>query len=159
VIALVSIVLSTFVALASLAGTFFVQFRTSADQFAMKRYELSVKPRQESYTAFMAAFGDAIQNALSSDSIKTLEALGRMESAYFQMEPFLGDRRREVRLKLIDFSSFCSDQTRAPAIIGSDISKTDPKVYQAAAERIASYKFYFNETLYKVLFVETGAKS
>ncbi len=158
-IAFVSVGLSTVVAIASLTGTFFVQARNSADQFAMKRYELSAKPRQESYSAFMATFNEVIQAALNSDSAKTLESLGRMESAYYQMEPFLGDKRQEVRLKFIDFSSFCTNQTRAPAIIGSDISKTDPKIYQSAAERVAFYKFYFSETLYKVLFLDVGVKS
>jgi hypothetical protein len=152
IVPLVSVSLSAVVAIASLIGAFAAQSKSSADQFAIKRYEMTIKPRQESYANFMAAFTEAYQAAFKRDEERTRAFLANMESGYYKMEPFLGDKRQEVSLKFMQFSSFCFELVKSPAPTKTDLSKANPQDYNDAAKALSFYRSYFNDTLYKTLF-------
>ncbi len=154
-----SMLLSAVVVIGSVAGGFFIQAQTSKSQLEIKRHEVSVKPKQESYANFMSLFGEAALAAFGADETKTLEYLNRMESAYFIMEPFLGEQRKTILSKFHEFFALCTKQAREPKIIGNGASNVNRDAYQAAVEKVAFYKRYFNETLHSLLFSGEPAKT
>jgi hypothetical protein len=142
----------------SAIGGYYVQTLANKSQFEAKRYEVTIKPKQESFSAFMSQLGEAALAAFSGNQAKTLEHLNRMEAAYFVMEPFLGDRRNAIWLKFFEFSAMCSEQAMRPAVIGVDVSKIDREAYKAATNQIGAYKHYFNENLFALLFLEKAVQ-
>jgi hypothetical protein len=82
-----------------------------------------------------------------------------MESAYFVMEPFLGEQRKTILSKFHEFFALCAKQAREPKVIGNDYSNINRDAYQSAVEKVAFYKHYFNETLYSLLFPDASEKS
>lgn len=129
------------------------QWKTSNDQQDLKFYEVSFKPKQENYIAFMTAFNESILACMSADAQKALVQRNRLESAYFALDPFLDDEsRKSIYSKYIQFSKLCETQTPKPALVGSDSRNVDPEAYQKFMVEIDSFKKFFRENLFKSLF-------
>lgn len=130
-----------------------LQWKTSNDQRYLKFYEVSFKPKQENYTAFMSSFNEAILACASADEQKALVQINRMESAYFALDPFFDDEtRKSIFSKFIEFSRLCEAQARKPALVGSDRKDVDREQYEKTMLEIASFKQFFRENIYKSLF-------
>jgi hypothetical protein len=127
-----------------------LQWKTINDQRNLKFYEVSFKPKQENYTAFMSLFNEAILACASADEQKARVQINRMESAYFALDPFFDDEnRKSIFSKFVEFSRFCETQARKPTLAGSNGKNVDREQYE---KTIDSFKQFFRENIYKSLF-------
>jgi hypothetical protein len=128
------------------------QWKTSNDQRDLKFYEVSFKPKQENYTAFMSSFNEATL-VCASDEPKARVQINRMESAYFALDPFFDEEtRKSIHSKFVEFSRLCEAQARKPA--GSGGKDVDREQYEKA---IASFKQFFRENIHKSLFGKSAS--
>lgn len=122
------------------------QWRALESQVALKHYEVSFKPKQESYARFMDELVLAAIAANRRDEDLTRDHLNKMESAYYQFEPFLGrELSGDVFKRFDEFTAACLKMARKPARDQGDAGT-------AFVDQVGQLKTYFRTSLYESLF-------
>jgi hypothetical protein len=146
---------SVAVAIGTLIGTVWFQAR-SVDlqvqsinaQTELKKYEVTFKPKQESYFGFMSAVEEAYVGAELRNVQRTGDGITRMETMQYAMEPFLND---DQRVQLSDvftkYIALCNAEMRLPPV-----AETNPSDHRRALEEFAAHKTFFRTRLYSALF-------
>lgn len=130
----------------SVGVTGFSQWKSIESQVELKHYEVSFRPKQESYATFMHELMLAAISANRHDEEGALDHLNRMESAYYQFEPFLTTQLRiDVYGKLDEFAAACLKFAK-----GSTNEKNDNGA--AFINKAAELKTYFRTDLFSSLF-------
>lgn len=138
---------SSVIALASLFGTLLIQKSTSELQFHMKRYEVSFKPKQESYTSFVTMMFAAYEAASNDNRSELRSRLNAMDAAYLAMEPFLEESANKILWsKYQEFTGFCFAVLSRPA-------GTEPD-----DRKFVEYRNAFRSELYQNLFGHQQSK-
>ena len=137
---------SLFLAMLSVVVGGIGTWKSIASQESLKRYEVSFKPKQESYSTFMNQLMLAAIASNARDETLALDHITKMEAAYYQMEPFLKiEKRAEIFKRYTDFADACSRLVKSkPA--GADAA------YESFVRDAARLKFYFRTELYNALF-------
>ncbi|TDX44405.1 hypothetical protein [Orenia marismortui] len=89
-----------------------VQHESINSQLEMKKYELTFSEKQKRYVDFMKCISESFNLALeSSDDSNLIKKLDKLESLYYEVEPFMRDEKKRNKLyKLIgDYSDFCKE--------------------------------------------------
>ena len=86
--------LSIIVALATVLSGAWMQQESGAREVALKKYELSYRPRQEAYRDFMQASAEAADRAFAGDRAGVAQAAAKLETAFYSVEPFLDPQSR-----------------------------------------------------------------
>lgn len=137
---------SLFLALVSVSVASVGQWKSIVSQEALKRYEVSFKPKQESYAIFMNQLMLAAIAANDRDERTVLDHINRMEAAYYQFEPFLlGPSRVSIFRKYNEFSSACL------ALVKSNREGNEAG-YVSFVQQVAQLKGYFRTELFGALF-------
>jgi hypothetical protein len=137
---------SLFVAVVSVVGTVWVQWRSTSEQESTKRYEVEFAPKQRAYSSFMVAFDSAVAAAGARDQRDFMNQILQMESAFFSLEPFLKKETRvDIRAQYQDFLDLCNSQIKRPI----DQSETDKDAFLTKA---TSYGLSLKDQLYNSLF-------
>lgn len=141
------------VALVSVLSSMGIQWVSIREQGELKRYEVSFKPKQEAYSNFMGALVNATNAAALQDKATLLVQFGRMEMAYFLIEPFLGAQlRQELFLKYSELVALCEKQT---ALLPPEAGQRK----EAFIKEASVYRQYFQSKLYSSLFQSFGSHS
>jgi hypothetical protein len=74
----------------------YLQRHSLTQQAHLTRYQVTFKPKQESYTQFMSGFLEAFDAANRRNRVEVVRSLDRMEAAYFAFEPFLEPTQRQA---------------------------------------------------------------
>jgi hypothetical protein len=140
---------SLLVAGLSVFGSVAVQWVALREQRELKKYEVSFKPKQESYSTFMGAFMKAAISAEAGDEPSTLQEVTRMEANYYLFEPFLSDaERRRAFDEFNKFATICNQMVKM-----SKTERLDKKeFYEEDVSKLAASKAYFRDPLYAALF-------
>ncbi|TWA93557.1 hypothetical protein [Bradyrhizobium stylosanthis] len=142
---------SLLLAFVSVIGTTWVQWSSIREQRELKRYEVSFKPRQEAYTAFMSSFTNAFLYADTSDRDRLDGAIARMESSYYLFEPFLPEEaRRSVYEEFNSFIGLCNKLLEASR--ASPSRRDNPS--DEFTVKFAKSKTFFRRNLYQALFLD-----
>lgn len=137
--------LSMFVALAAVVSSALLQSRSINTQVDLKKYETTLRPKQDNYTAFMKSLAAAFGSAVHKDKNSLVTNLEKIESAYFSIEPFLEARKRdEVWDKYQEYSDFCLSVLKQQTDSDVELDKN--------IKTFVEYRQYFRTELYKVLF-------
>jgi hypothetical protein len=144
--------LSILLALIALSASTWVGWSSIREQTAMKRYEVSFKPKQEAYSKFMSAMTAAGLAALANDKVNALKELSQGEQAYFLFEPFLDmNVRTEVQQNLAKFSNLCIER------VAANLS-ADSAAESEFGQKINNFKGFFDGMLYESLFGATATR-
>jgi hypothetical protein len=140
--------LSVMLALISVSATAVLQWKSIREQGEMKRYEVSFRPKQESYSKFMFASTSALVSASAQEKENVLMQLLQAEQVAYQFEPFLNDdARKEFWAKYSEFASLCIDRSNL------ELTKDSPE-HRRYLANVGQYKVYFQKLLYDNLFVK-----
>lgn len=102
---------SMLVALVSIITGAVIAYQTTAAQTSTKYYEITLKPKQESYSSLLAHTFRSYEAAIKGDSENMYQSLNRMELAFYQLEPLLDESSRIfVWNWLQNFETFCNQQ-------------------------------------------------
>jgi hypothetical protein len=143
---------SIFLGFAALFASSWIGWSSISEQTAMKRYEVSFKPKQEAYSRFMSAIGDAAVSAPARDKENVLKQLSQAEQAYFLFEPFLDkETRSDILKRLAKFDSLCVQ--RLNANFTADSNEEHEFLQQIGNEKAA-----FEIELYDSLFGEKAIR-
>jgi hypothetical protein len=106
---------SIFVAgLAVVTGAWF-QRVSVREQAALKHYEVNFVPKQRGYSDFMLAFDSAIGAVGLRNKQEFVMQMERMNSAFYSLEPFLGDQGRQgIRAEYLLFLDTCNQKLAQP---------------------------------------------
>ncbi len=138
---------SLFVALISVLSSVYIQQRTQHTQVEMKKYEISFKPKQMNYSAFVSNLFYAFESAGQMNPITLRSNLDRIEISYYNIEPFLDTELRiNVWEQFQQFSGMCYTYANTPFDSRSDSLKSN------YLDSFLWYKNYFKENLYPALF-------
>ena len=138
--------LSILLALIALSASTWVGWSSIREQSAMKRYEVSFKPKQEAYSKFMSAIGNAATSAPAHEKEKVFNELTQAEQAYFLFEPFLdNETRADILKRMANFGRLCIQ--RVDGSFGNDTAEGQDFLKQIASEKAA-----FDIVLYEILF-------
>jgi len=133
----------------SVFGSVAVQWTSLREQRELKRYEVSFKPKQEAYSAFMNAFTKAAFYAQSGDEANALQEVTRMDATYYLFEPFLSEKdRRKTFDEFNKFIALCNQRVKVPK--AERLEQNDS--YKEFVSKLAESKFYFRSSLYAALF-------
>jgi hypothetical protein len=91
-------ILSVIVALGTVIITFYFQYQNIQAQKEMKEYEVSFKPKQETYTSFVKAASAAFEYAFYGDKGNLQKSLSSMETNLFVMESLIKSDSGKLRL-------------------------------------------------------------
>lgn len=135
---------SALIALIAVGSTMYVQRQVSADQRALKEYEVSFRPKVDGYTRLLQAISTSFERAKMGDRSSLNNALDEMDLAAIQLEPLLKpDVRDRVRDQVKQFAAFCLN-------IGQKNKQT--AVSDEAIDQFRRYRDGFRTTLYAALF-------
>jgi hypothetical protein len=138
-------ILSMFVALAAVISSAVLQSKSINTQVDLKKYETTLRPKQDSYTAFMKALAATFGSAVHKEKASMIANLDKIESAYFTVEPFLEAREREeIWDKYQEYSEFCFSILKRQADSDQEHDKD--------VNTFVEYRKYFKTELYKALF-------
>jgi hypothetical protein len=134
----------------SIWANFRIQKENSLIQDELKRFEIELKPKQESYASFMRNIGKAYYSAHTHNIVEYAKALEDGEGAFFTFEPFLSTSERiHFWNEYQQFIGLCSDMTL------KDTSKiNNDQVFKS----FEFHKNHFRTHLYSALFDSTYVK-
>jgi hypothetical protein len=116
VIPLASAALTALVAITSILSSNRAQARALDNQVQLTRLQVTAKPKQEGYTAFMRHLRGAYTEAAHGDTMRVNRALDDLESDYLGIEPFLSaPDRKEMSDSLRAFNRFAGSVAARPA--------------------------------------------
>lgn len=136
--------LPSLIAIISIVGNLFTQCENSKVQARIRRYEVELKPKQESYASFMSNINRSYYHARTHNILEYAKAQEECESSFFVFEPFLSNSDRlhlwnEYNL----FSGLCLN------MIATDTSKIkNDEVFTS----FSNTKNHFRNHLYALLF-------
>jgi len=142
---------SLVVALITVVGSLYAQYRANKLQAQLKEYELSFKPKQEGYAEFMRLLLELFDTAATHhpDPRKITSDVAHLHNSYFSLEPFLNSEERiDIWNKLQEYASACYDLYKAP-ITMTDVDRAK------ASDMYLTYQHYFREHLFNALFTNT----
>jgi len=136
--------LSMSIALAAIVSSAFLQNRSINTQIDLKKYETSFKPKQDGYASYMRSLIEAYENAYKGDVNALVVSLDKTEAAYYNLEPFLDENKRQaIWEQFQQFSGMCYELRAQPP--------ESPKRSQFH-DSFLWYKKYFHTQLYQALF-------
>ncbi len=140
-------VASILIAILSLLATAYVQFSINSAQAELKKHEVSFKPKQEAYAAFMTSLLAVYAAAGAGDGGRLLSSIERMQGNYFTLEPFVdAGSNTELWRKYEEFVAF-SRQLAAQRATKQESIEGD-----SAAMKFDGFRNYFKSRLYAALF-------
>lgn len=138
---------SLIVALSAVLSSVYMQQKTQESQIEMKKYEISFKPKQQNYSAFIGNLFYAFESAGQMNHITLRSNLDRIEISYYNIEPFLN---KELRVTIWEqfqqFSGMCYTYENIP------FDKRTDSVKSNYLDSFLWYKTYFKDNLYPALF-------
>jgi hypothetical protein len=138
---------SLIVALSSVLSSVYMQQKTQETQVEMKKYEISFKPKQLNYSAFIGNLFYAFESARQMNPTTLRSNLDRIEISYYNIEPFLNKELREnIWEQFQQFSAMCYTYNNVPYEERTDSLKSK------YIDSFIWYKNYFKENLYPALF-------
>ena len=116
------------------------------NQNNLKKYEITIKPKQEGYYYFMNSLNSAFDSARKGITPNLQSALARIESGYYQFQPHMDEKdANNIWNKYLEFSLFCHTVCNIP--------KTFPDSLDSKyIDQYISYKLYFKDELSNILF-------
>jgi hypothetical protein len=136
--------LSLLITLVTIISNVYLQDRTINTQVVLKKYEVSLKPKQEAFSIFMKSFYETYESAYSNNTNQLLISLQKMESSFYNMEPFLDSgSRNKVWGKYQEYVAMCFEVRKLPT------TNPDKKNYD---ETFIKYGRFFHDKLYNSLF-------
>ncbi len=117
-------IVSLLIAFLSLLGSLYVSYQTGRDQSALKRYEVSFRPKLEAYTHFMLSISRSFDQALEPGPI-LVGTLNDADLALIQIEPLLNSKaaREKMHSDYQDFVAFCLNVNKSHKRSESDVEK------------------------------------
>lgn len=138
-------IISALIAFASLAITAYVNINSNRSQIELKNYEIKLKPKQQGYLSFMKSVSNLMTASSKKDIDSFLQAKGELESAYYELEPFLSKyARNQTWENMQQYFAFCS-------IL---IENTDDAKISKFFDSYSLYRDNFRINLYNELFNE-----
>ncbi len=130
----------------STLSTIWLQRSSSREQVALKHCEVSFVPKQRAYSDFMIDLEDVVGAAEAGNKQDFLVQTERMNSAFYSLEPFLGDgNRHEIRDQYSKFLSICANEIGKP-------KEGNPAELQQFLSTVVDYKKSFRVLLFPILF-------
>jgi hypothetical protein len=137
------------VAALSLICSLYVQIQITHSQIAQKQYEVTLKPKQDGYSRYMASLYPAYSRAANKDRDGMSVALISMEETYFTLEPFLDRKVREILWETQQrFEKFCSATLDAGATLQSQAS------LDSSVKEFTELRRQLRDVLYQSLFTD-----
>jgi hypothetical protein len=136
--------ISLLITLVTVICSAYFQYSNILTQRELKRNEITLRPRNESYSRFMNYLLSSFKSADNRDKNTLSTNLDNVESAYFALEPFLkNDIKDSLWAQYQQFNVMCMQLVLEPI----DSKKNDDflKSYNW-------YKSYFHDNLYSALF-------
>ncbi len=135
---------SLMVAIAAIGGSLYLQRQTSADQRALKEYEVSFSPKVDGYTRLMIAISTSFDRASVPGSLGLRQSLNDIDLASIQLEPFLKvDTRDSLKNQIQTFIGFCLEIGGHPP---------DVRISNKDIDRFINCRNALRATLYDALF-------
>ena len=138
---------SLIVALSSVLGSVYMQQNTQKTQIEMKKYEISFKPKQLNYSAFISNLFYAFESARQMNPITLRSNLERIEISYYNIEPFLS---KELRVNI--WQQFQQFTAMCYVYENTSFDERTDSVKSNYIDSFLWYKKYFKENLYPALF-------
>jgi len=136
--------ISMLVALIAVVSSAYLQNRSINTQVDLKKYETSFRPKQEGYSLFMESVGASFDSAYKGDIDRMVGNFNRIEDAYFRIEHFLDeDKRNAIWGQYQQFQGMCLELRKEP--------RKSPK-RSNYFDSFLWYKKYFRGQLYGALF-------
>ena len=137
--------LSTCITLVAVSGSLYVQRQASADQRALKEYEVSFRPKVDGYTRFLQALSTSFERAANPQKAGLSESFNDADLIVIQLEPFLKSNIRDrFRNDFMLFENFCFE------------TKPRDQLTKMQADSVIDvfikYRNGFHTTLYSALF-------
>jgi hypothetical protein len=106
---------SLLVAIASVIVSGVVQWHSTSEQTATKRYEVDFAPKQRAYSSVIVGFDAMVSAVAGRDRPDLTKQILQMDAALSSLEPFL---KKEIRDKISDdvenFVRLCNEQVARP---------------------------------------------
>jgi len=136
---------SMFVAFSAVTSSYFLQKESLITQKDIKRYELAIKPTQQHYSIFMQNIMTSYYSAYHGDK-DFLQYLDKMESAFYNIEPYLTETNREtIWNQFKQFTGLCMK-------IFEDSNKQLEETQKDYFDSLMWYKKFFRKNLYEMMF-------
>jgi hypothetical protein len=137
--------LSMLIALVALISTAYIQIKNNNTQAELKRYEVTFRTKQDSYSSFMRYVAESFESGYKKDLDSLIRNLDRLETSYYAIEPFLdGFKRGAVWGQYQQFSYLCYRMQEQPL----DSEEKRKQFFDS----FLWYKQYFRTQLYDALF-------
>ena len=137
--------LSLVIALAAVISSAYIQIRTNNTQAELKKYEVTFRTKQDAYSSFMRYVLTSFESAYKNDVDSLIGNLGRLETSYYTIEPFLDDGKRGALWdQYQQFSYLCHKLREEP------INSNDKR--SQFFDSFLWYKNYFRTQLFDALF-------
>jgi hypothetical protein len=136
---------SIILVLVTIVSNGYIQIKSLSTQTELKKYEISLKPKQYNYSLFMSLLIIAYDNAYNNNLYELKISLDKIETAYYNIEPFLGNEwRTAIWGQYQQFSAMCYEFEK--------ITIKDKDTRSKFFDSFLWYKHYFRNNLYQALF-------
>jgi hypothetical protein len=132
------------VAIFTVFGSFFVQYKSNENQNSLKHFEVELKPKQDGYANYMKAISYSFYHATRANRDRMIQSLDQAEMNFYILEPFLsGHDRERIWDQFQQFSSFCYRIVDSNIYIDNQAKTVQSLIW---------YRDYFRTNLYSALF-------
>jgi hypothetical protein len=139
-------VLSLFIVLLTLGVNSWLQVKSMRAQNALRQYEISLKPKQVTYSRFMSAVAQAGASAAARDKQDLLRQFAQMDQAFYLLAPFLdGNAKDTLARRRSAFTKLCNQAVMADP-------NTDAGSRKQIAEDLGTIEEQLAASLYQSLF-------